>query len=174
MSDWEPLAVERSITRDAGGWALFLSSFDVLGILAAVVAAFGIEAAKALARPPEVNLASGLLRHRGRVMSFSQIEIAALIVEGVGSSRVLILQFGTERIRFDASLRKGAILTLKATTATQLLGILGGSSITLPESRWDPKGKFTRYNFPGRISKDEALALVENPPAPGEPLPIAD
>ena len=48
------------------------------------------------------------------------------------------------------------------------------STIAQPTSSHDPSGRFARYNFPGTLSRDEAVALVRRIPLPGEPLPITD
>jgi hypothetical protein len=42
----------------------------------------------------------------------------------------------------------------------------------LPETPDDPTGKFTWFNFPGSITREQAIDVVLHPPAFDDPLPI--
>ena len=35
-----------------------------------------------------------------------------------------------------------------------------------------PTGRFARYNFPGYLTLEDAIAVVESPPGPKDPLPV--
>ena len=74
--------------------------------------------------------------------------------------------------RLAIPLRRGDELTLTESKRDALLSVVGASSIEIPGDKWDPKGKFARSGSPNHVTRDEALALIANPPSPGEPLPI--
>lgn len=46
------------------------------------------------------------------------------------------------------------------------------SSIAVPQTPDDPRGRFARYNFPGSLSRADALAVVLTPPTINDPAPI--
>jgi hypothetical protein len=69
-------------------------------------------------------------------------------------------------------LRDGDRIVARAEARELLAQVLAASSIQIPTDRYDPKGKFARYNFPENVTRDQAVQLVLAPPAPDDPLPI--
>lgn len=101
------------------------------------------------------------------------ISWARLEVLDTKKSRTLTLRFGAEKgPRATVSLltRKGARLSSDA--SDDLAEALRRSSIEMPVSKDDPSGRFARYNFPGRLTKADAVEVVLNPPSLHDPLPV--
>jgi hypothetical protein len=121
---------------------------------------------------PMVNMERKRIRIRRREIAFRDITSATVVVEGSVTKPELLLTFGARRgTRCGLYLRDGKDRPLPDPAREQLLTVLHESSITPPTSPYDPNGKFTKYNFPGQLGKDEVIALVESNPSAREPIP---
>ncbi|KQT37082.1 hypothetical protein ASG28_15435 [Frigoribacterium sp. Leaf415] len=129
----------------------------------------------ALSPQPWVDLDSGQLRAgTRRPIPLAQVDRAVLTTAPVGTGgRVVVLRLTAKEARVEFILRDRQDATLDPTSTAVLAEALRRTSVAMPTSIHDPSGRFARYNFPGHIGRDDAVALVEHPPAAGEPLPAA-
>jgi len=147
--------------------------FAVVAVVYALGALAPVVIAQLRSPQPWVNLARGELRMGRRVLRFEQIERAVLTVMVTRRTRVLVLHFGAEKGGMArAVLRDRSGNPIEAHDAALLVAVLDRSNVRMPEAKEDPSGRFARYNFPGHVTKDEAIALVRNPPDKDDPLPI--
>ena len=110
------------------------------------------------------------------------IRWARLLVVETKKSRSVALQFGPGQLTVTSELRLPRHATYMvrsargwtpaADRARMAAEVLRRSSIELPETPEDPTGKFTWFNFPGSITKEQAIEIVLNPPAFGDPIPV--
>jgi hypothetical protein len=166
-----PMNMAGPLLRDLPGWAWIIGLFAVGGL--AVVIGFAV----ARLRVPQtfVNLGDGLIRARGKTAPFSDITTAELVA-GVSKTRrslVLVLKT-TTGIRAPVLVRGWNEKALSPELAALAGEVIRRSNIAMPVSKDDPKGRFARFNFPLNVSKDEAAALVADPPRFGDPIPIPD
>jgi len=123
---------------------------------------------------PWVNLDTNELRAGdSRTIALSDIDRALIPSDPAVRSEVLTLRLVAKQARVEIILRdrKGPRLDPGSTRA--LAEAVRRTSIAMPTSPDDPGGTFARYNFPGHIDLDAAVALVQQPPPPGKPLPAA-
>ena len=151
-----------------------------LALLIAVAVTAGLFAVVTLIRnarapQPWVDLDTGRLRAGDRQpIPLAQIDRAVLSTAPVGKGgRVLVLRVTAKEARVEFILRDRQDATLDPTSTAVLAEALRRTSIAMPTSIHDPTGRFARYNFPGHVDRDDAVALVEHPPAAGDPLPAA-
>lgn len=122
---------------------------------------------------PAVNLDTSELRAGRKVVPLAHIDSASLGVTPLKKTRVVILRITAGReARAEFVLRDQKDRTLGATPSRVLAEALRRTTIIMPVSKDDPTGRFAHYNFPGHITREEAVALVLAPPAMNEPLPI--
>lgn len=161
----------------AGGWFLRPwradSWYVAASIAVGVLLGAGVLVVVAMTTPqPVIDVAGGRLRVGRRTIPFENISWATLDAADTKRRRSLWLRFG------DAGgLRTGMVLRTARGPAAEdsrarLAVVLERSSVRLPISKDDPEGKFARYNFPGSLTKQQAIDVVRNPPALGETLPI--
>lgn len=156
---------------------------SVLASVVALIVAAGLSLAASFAlvrsQVPEVwiDLAGGRARTARREIAWADITTAEVIaVDLIGEKRrsvVLVLR-GGNNIRLALPLTRRGRPVLKGTAAAAARTMIEASSIRVPRAKEDPDGKFSRWNFPKNVSKDDALALVDHPPTPDDPLPIPD
>ncbi|WP_123520131.1 hypothetical protein [Frigoribacterium sp. PhB24] len=151
-----------------------------LALLVAVGVTVGIFALitvirNARAPQPWIDLDSGQLRAgTRRPIPLVQVDRAVLTTAPVGTGgRVLVLRLTAEEARVEFILRDRQDATLDPISTAVLAEALRRTSVAMPTSIHDPSGRFARYNFPGHVGRDDAVALVEHPPAAGDPLPAA-
>jgi len=151
-----------------------------LALLVAVGVTAGIFALITLIRnarspQPWIDLDSGQLRAgTRRPIPLAHVDRAVLTTAPVGNGgRVLVLRLTAKEARVEFILRDRQDATLDPTSTAVLAEALRRTSVAMPTSIHDPSGRFARYNFPGNVGLDDAVALVERPPAAGEPLPAA-
>lgn len=121
----------------------------------------------------EVSFSQASVRRGRRRVSFDRIEAARLLPDpNLSLSMGVHLQLEAPKLGFRVPIHDGYDFTLKKRAREMLLELLPHTSIEMPTSHYDPKGKFAKYNFPSHITKDEAIALMQKPPKPGDPLPI--
>jgi hypothetical protein len=131
---------------------------------------------------PRVNLDTNEVRIGTRQFSMSEIRWALLLVKETKNSRSITLQFGPGTLRIGAEqgspwrpsyvVRTAFGQTPPAERARLVAEVLRRSNIVLPETPDDPTGKFTWFNFPGSITREQAIDVVLHPPAFDDPLPI--
>ncbi|MCU1440097.1 MAG: hypothetical protein JWP85_1094 [Rhodoglobus sp.] len=149
--------------------ALFLP-----GLLMALVGGFigGTSRQWALSTRVEANFELGVIRRGRRSAAFHDLDFATLGVDGAPAHRLLELRFGArDKLDLVAPLRDGERILLPHATRDALALVIEASSVRLPVDRYDPQGRFARYNFPENVTREEAIALVLDPPAPGDSLP---
>jgi hypothetical protein len=123
-------------------------------------------------RPVEANFDLGVIRRGARSAPFHELDFAALRVEGWREHRGLELRFGVRNgFELVAPLREGKSIPLPQATRDALARVFELSSIRMPVDRYDPKGRFARNNFPENLTREEACAVVLDPPGPDDPLP---
>jgi hypothetical protein len=131
---------------------------------------------------PRVNFESSLFRRGRRTIAMKDIQWARLVVAETQKSRSITLVFGFGKLHVGSeAFRRGVasyvVRTSRGKTppperARLVAEVLRRSSIELPETPEDPTGKFTWFNFPGSITREQAIDIVLNPPAFGDPLPV--
>jgi hypothetical protein len=109
-----------------------------------------------------------------RAVPFAAVDQAKLVPLRARGERPLRLELFAGRRRCGNFLiRSRTGEPLAAESRVRLLAVIDGSSITLPSAPEDPSGRFTRYNFPNHVGKDDALELVRTPPGPDDQHPIS-
>ncbi|GAB2984290.1 hypothetical protein [Frigoribacterium salinisoli] len=123
--------------------------------------------------PARVDLRRGLLRAGRRTVPLGDVTWAKVVLrDPAGRTPVAVLTFGAEggpRVAVPVRDVRGAVATEEERAV--VAAALARTSITVPRSAADPTGRFARYNFPGRVSKDDAIALVEHPTGRDDLLP---
>lgn len=125
---------------------------------------------------PWVNVDTGELRAGRQVAPLSDITWARLdLVDRPRSqTRILTLRFGAAHgPRASVRLRNRRGQAAPAAVTALVSHIVRHSSIAVPQSSADPTGRFARYNFPGFLSRADALEVVLNPPTILDPAPVA-
>ena len=116
------------------------------------------------------NQAFRLGTHEYELAAFNYARLEPL---GNPRSRNLVLRFGIEGdIDFYVTLTKASVVVIEPQTVERLVALFASSSIDIPIDEFDPEGKFARSGSPTHVTRDEAIALVLDPPMPGDPLPI--
>ncbi|MET4638111.1 hypothetical protein [Mycetocola sp. 2940] len=122
---------------------------------------------------PWVNFDTGEIRTGRYTASFVDIDFARLFAAPKRGSRILTFQVGvTKGPQVIVRLRDAKDQLLAPETARLLTEVLRRSSVRMPQSNDDPTGRFARYNFPGYLTLEDAIAVVESPPGPKDPLPV--
>jgi len=122
-----------------------------------------------------VNFDADQLRAGRRVVSLTDISWARLDLfdHRRRHNRMLTLRFGAEGgPRASVRLRGRAGQTPAPAVTAVLAHIVRCSSIAVPQTSDDPTGRFARYNFPGFLSREDALEVVLNPPTIDDPAPV--
>ena len=112
-----------------------------------------------------VSLGTGELRAGSRTVELASVDAAQI---GVLPQRrrepVVTLRLSAGgKARVEAFLRDRRGATLTDEHRLVLAEALRRTSIVLPVSPDDPKGRFTRINFPGHLDRDEAVASALRP-----------
>jgi len=143
------------------GWDEF-SAFDALELLVPFDGKF------------EFDTTTNIAKFGKKVVDASKIDDARLHVDPSFRSRNLALIFGIrDEMRLILPLRRGEKDVVREDVRTGVIAMLEASSIVLPPTdEFDPKGKFARSAWPTHVTRIEAIALITNPPMPGEKLPI--
>jgi len=117
---------------------------------------------------------TNIARFNKKVIDASRIDDARLHVDPTLRSRNLALVFGIRgELRLILPLRKGDRDVVREDVRTGVIKMLEKSQVVIPNNDpYDPKGRFARSGSPTNVTRDEAIALVRNPPLPGEKLPI--
>jgi len=136
-----------------------------LGVLVALsVILFGVMAVLMAVRhpTPHADLAARTVRVRSRVTPFAAFTSAKRLRIGSSSKRVVIeLHAPGQTVLLELRDSLGRVTTGR--TQEAILEFLDGSGVVLPTSRDDPTGRFTELNFPGHLSREQAIALAERP-----------
>ena len=107
-----------------------------------------------------------------RPVGFEDVTTARVAAWGSPRNRSVLLTLGTSGRRSGVVMvrnRLGSSLDEKARTA--LLALLHASTIATPVSPDDPTGTFAHVNFPGHLSKADAITLVATNPLSDAPIP---
>jgi hypothetical protein len=156
--------------RDAGGfWGI------AAAVAGAVVLSFLIVWIHSLLHPvPWVNLGTNELRSGKVSVPLGSIDSAFLGVSTAKGPANLFLQLREgKRTWATIYLRKRHTVLLSEHDRELFAEVLRRTSITMPYSADDPKGKFAKYNFPGHVDRDTAIDLVVHTPKVGDPLPVS-
>lgn len=124
---------------------------------------------------PWVNFDTGELRAGRRVVPLADITWARLdlLDRKRAHTRMLTLRFGAEGgPRASVRLRGRTGHTPSAAVTAVVAEIVQRSTIAVPQTPNDPTGRFARYNFPGSLSRADALDVVLNPPTIDDPAPV--
>ena len=124
---------------------------------------------------PWVNFNTGQLRAGRRVVPLTDITWARLDLfdQRRRHNRMLRLRFGAEGGPRASVRLRGRLGQIPTAAVTDVLAqIMRRSSIAVPQSSDDPTGRFARYNFPGFLSREDALEVVLNPPTIDDPAPV--
>jgi len=120
-----------------------------------------------------VNIEESAIRLGQEEHTFSRFNYARLNTWGNPATRSLTFKFGiADEVDLEVALTKGHKVVIAPATADAIVRLLEASSVVIPTGEFDPEGKFARSGSPTNVTLDEAIALVTNPPKPGDPLPI--
>ncbi|MGT2424770.1 hypothetical protein [Amnibacterium kyonggiense] len=124
----------------------------VAGVAVAALLAPGLQASR-----------DGLhVRVGRRVFKAEAMSSATLQIErAMTPSRELLLQLRAPKVRTAVWLRSRRRVLLSEEEQQVLSNVIAASSIRPPRSSFDPGGRFTHTNFPGALTKEEALELVD-------------
>jgi hypothetical protein len=135
--------------------------------LAGLLASIAVLLALAYRSTPPVRVAvdAELVCLKRREVSFRDISKATVMLSGLAKKRSILLVLGTQgRLSGIVMLRDHRNIPVDEEARAALLAVLHGSSITIPVSPDDPRGKLNHVNFPGSLTKDDAITLVEANP----------
>jgi FtsH-binding integral membrane protein len=171
-----------------GGWVFVqlvqlpavLSENSIVGAGIAVtlaVAGFAAIAWWMRRRFPEVwaNPVTRRIRVGAREAEWSALTAAKVSTASVwpGAPRTLFLTLeGEDGLSAPLTLRKRDRLALTSTQRDLVVQMISESSVQMPRAAEDPGGRFSRFNFPEHVTRDDAVELVKKPPRAGERLPI--
>ncbi len=125
----------------------------------------------------EANFDTGSVRWRRRRLAMSEVARATLLAPRGKGGRATSLTLWIGAVsgpKLPFVLTTGEKVVLDVRRRTLLAEVIRRSSIEYPTDPYDPKGKFTRFNFPGALTREEAMEVVLHPPGPGDPLPISE
>jgi len=157
---WKPIPI---------GWALVIS--------AVLMAAFGfvlLLIIRAGDRRVAIDLEGKRLRVGRTIVPFGDIDTANVVYPTRDASQALSIRFGQRHNphrRATVMLLRGTREVLDADAKRILLATLKECPIVRPQSPYDPSGRFASANFPGTLDQAGAIAVVQDPPRAGEPLP---
>ena len=148
--------------------------FDLFSMIGAFIAGFFVQGARSLRATPEFNPTTGIVRLGRKRLAVTDISRARLLVHANQLEHGEVdLCFGLPgRLELAVLLSDKNGVVAPAETRAILAEALAGSSIDIPQDPYDPKGRFARSGSPFHVTKDEAIAMVRNPPLAGDPLPI--
>ncbi|MFI8633611.1 hypothetical protein ACIGEP_13545 [Microbacterium sp. NPDC077663] len=165
-----------------GGASQLYLAFDdgsngaVLGIaFIAVAAVVAFLLFRRFNRQADVDVDSGLIRLGSTTIPWTEVVRAELMAQPwwTGSPRTLILVLGDDaKARGRVVLRRREALELSDEETDVLTRIIEASHIELPRDKDDPRGRFSRQLYPNALTKEQAAALVADPPTMDEDLPV--
>ncbi|MCR2817298.1 hypothetical protein NQ166_00445 [Microbacterium sp. zg.Y1090] len=121
------------------------------------------------------NVAEQKLRSGRRTVNWADLSTAELVLVSQnrhGGRTLLLVLRDAAGTRFPVMLRRREKLALTASEAAVARAVIEASSIAMPRAKEDPRGDFSRWNFPSNVSKADAVRLVSQPPTKDELLPI--
>jgi hypothetical protein len=154
----------RRVEEALGGGALTL--------IATLVIVLVTRASPAL----DIHAGRGVLRLRGRERPFT--DLVGALVELAVETPPSCYDTPRERPRrdpvtlrldlagggrFRVVLAIGPTTTITPERAEALIAAVRGSRIQAPTASYDPDGRFTHLNFPGRLDIPDAIRLIEDP-----------
>ncbi|MBX0301782.1 hypothetical protein K2F54_17600 [Cryobacterium sp. 1639] len=149
------------------GWALVLTLACAAGCLALGLGFVRWRYPPAYVHPATLTIRAGRKRAR-----YAEVTGAKILVSTSKKRRsVTLVLLSEQKLRGAVVLRDARQNVIDPAEAALLQDLVRQSNIALPVSPDDPKGRFTRYNFPGYLTKEDALEIVAHPPAPADPLP---
>ncbi|WP_317232760.1 hypothetical protein [Clavibacter capsici] len=124
----------------------------------------------------DIHATRGVIRLRGRVRPFADL-VGALVEQPAipPESRYdkprkrpardpLSLRLDLDGGgRFRVVLAIGPTTTITPERAEALIAAVRGSRIEVPTASYDPDGRFTHLNFPGRLDIPDTIRLIEDP-----------
>jgi len=126
---------------------------------------------------PEAHFERGELRVGAVVTTFDRLTSATLYaeppVQKQGRSRITLAIAEPHGLTAYFPLRRRDRVLLDERRRELIAEVIRRSAIDVPDSPYDPRRRFTRANFPGALTKDEAIELVRNVPTPGDALPLS-
>lgn len=172
--EWVALEGVRIAPNEAVDTVINGSPIDLFLSLGAFIAGFFVAGARAARATPEFNPSTGVVRAGRKRLAMSDISRARLLVHANQLEHGEVdLCFGLPgKLELAVLLSDKNGVVAPAGTRAMLAEALAGSSIGIPRDPYDPKGRFARSGSPHNVTKQEAIALVRNPPMPGDPLPI--
>ncbi len=165
----------------AGAGQFYLTFDDAAGGAVAAIAVIAVAAVVAFLlyrrfnRQAEVDVHAGLIRLGSTTIPWEEVVRAELMAQPwwTGSPRTLILVLGdAAKARGRIVLRRREALELSSDETDVLRRIVEASRIELPRDKDDPRGRFSRQLYPNALTKEQAAALVADPPTMDEDLPV--
>jgi hypothetical protein len=170
------------------GWLLLqlvqfstlLTENSIISVTIAVVLAFAVLVGVAWwmrRRFPEVwvNPVARRIRVGNREAGWNDLTAAKLSTASLspGAPRTLFLTLeGEGGLRAPVTLRRRDRLALTSAQRDLAVRMITDSRVEMPRAAEDPDGRFSRFNYPEHVSRDDAIALILRPPRAGEDLPI--
>ncbi len=126
-------------------------------------------------RQAEVDVSARTIRLGSTAVPWDAVARAELLAQPwwTGSPRTLILVLGDDaKARGRIVLRRREALELSSDETDVIRRIVEASRIDLPRDKDDPRGRFSRQLYPNALTKEQAAALVTDPPTMDEDLPV--
>jgi hypothetical protein len=171
------LTVLPVLTINVGGivWPELPIGWSIAVMLALMVVSFAVVVVVLRLMNPNafVNPLTSTVRTGRKQVHYSEITSAQIFPSMSKSHRSLLLLLRADKkLRASILLRDTNQRTLAPELTALLLDLVDQSTIAMPVSPDDPKGRFARFNFPNNITKEETAELVAHPPASADKLPI--
>ncbi|KAA9089459.1 hypothetical protein [Microbacterium radiodurans] len=158
-----------------------LAGGRAVGFVVSAAVAMGVlvgGAAWAFRRYPEVwvDERRSLIRIRDDEIVWADLVSAQVSAMRVwpGSPRTVFLTLATsDGRRVPLPVRRRDRLVMTPDERELVARVVHASSIEVPRAPEDPEGRFSRYNFPTHVGREDAARLIAKPPRADEDLPIA-
>ncbi|MFS4504763.1 hypothetical protein ACMA46_00855 [Clavibacter sp. Sh2141] len=164
----------RRVEEALGGGLLTVIAVLVVGLV--IAEALTILVITRLTPGLDVHASRGILRLRGRERPFTDL-VGALVEQ---TAETPPSRYDTPRRRprrdpvtlrldlagggrFRVVLAIGPTDALSPERTAALIAAVRGSRIAAPTASYDPEGRFTHLNFPGRLDIPGAVRLIEDP-----------
>jgi hypothetical protein len=158
---WTPIGtVTRLVDRAVGPSPVI--SFGLPVLLPLIVGGIAYLISSERTQPLEVDAARSRLRLGRREWGFSEVTGARVELAGGDGDDTLVLRLtttGGESCGILVSTRTGTRIDDAQRDA--LLALVDGSRIAPPRSKDDPHGRFAHIEFPGHLTREDAMALVD-------------
>ena len=148
--------------------------FDVFTAILSLFASAIVQGLRASRRTPQIDPIHAVIRSGTRSIALADIDRARIMVlDDQLQNGIVDLQFGASgKLQLAVLLRDAHGVVAPESTRRLLAEAFAATSIDIPRDKYDPTGRFARSGAPFNVTRDEAIALVLDPPPADGDLPI--